>query len=234
MQYFELTPLTHLSLADLDLDALSDYLAAHGDYGRDHEKSQLLTHWGLLHEGHPTVAGMLLFGHEPQRYIPYARIDAARFSGTDWGVLPVEAQNISGQLLEVIASAEIFLQSVVPGAVHEVLREGVINAVVHRDYSIQQSIRLRILEDRIQIHSPGCPPPSVTLTNMGAGVHVLRNPRIYTRLASADFMPYGCMGIARIYGFLREQTGYGLSLSIGAEAQGEVIFSIRNGLAIKP
>ena len=71
MQYFELTPLTHLSLADLDLDALSEYLAVHGDYERDRDKSQLLTHWGLLHEGHPTVAGMVLFGREPQRYIPY-------------------------------------------------------------------------------------------------------------------------------------------------------------------
>jgi predicted HTH transcriptional regulator len=34
--------------------------------------------WGLLENGHPTIAGLLLFGFDPQRHLPFAQINTVR------------------------------------------------------------------------------------------------------------------------------------------------------------
>jgi len=60
----------------------------------------------------------------------------------------------------------------------EMLREALVNALVHRDYSLSAPIRVLMFDDRLEIHSPGCLPNSVTVENIMAGIHVERNPII--------------------------------------------------------
>ena len=56
------------------------------------------------------------------------------------------------------------------------IREGIINAVVHRDYSIDGSdIKFAIFEDRIEITSPGVLPIGITLEDLGTGSSEIRN-----------------------------------------------------------
>jgi ATP-dependent DNA helicase RecG len=81
--YYDETPLPRLSLTDLDLDALDRYLEATGQKELKNNRERLLTNWGLLSVGHPTIAGNVLFGREPQRHLPFAQINAARFPGTE-------------------------------------------------------------------------------------------------------------------------------------------------------
>jgi ATP-dependent DNA helicase RecG len=64
----------------------------------------------------------------------------------------------------------------------EVLREALVNALAHRDYTIVSPIRVIVFADRVEIHTPGQLPNGVTIDSIRLGVHVLRNPTIYNRL----------------------------------------------------
>jgi len=81
--YYDETPLPRLTLTDLDLDALDRYLEATGQEELKSNREQLLMNWGLLSGGHPTIAGNVLFGREPQGHLPFAQINAARFPGAE-------------------------------------------------------------------------------------------------------------------------------------------------------
>jgi ATP-dependent DNA helicase RecG len=84
-----------LSLTDLDLDALDRYLEATGQEELKSNRERLLMNWRLLSGGHPTIAGNVLFGREPQRHLPFAQINAARFPGTESSVEPSEERTSS-------------------------------------------------------------------------------------------------------------------------------------------
>ncbi|MBV9141973.1 MAG: hypothetical protein JO115_13835 [Pseudonocardiales bacterium] len=59
------------------------------------------------------------------------------------------------------------------------LREAVVNALVHRDYTIPGATRVFVLSDRVEVRSPGRSPTGVDAEAMRAGVHVTRSPHIY-------------------------------------------------------
>lgn len=58
----------------------------------------------------------------------------------------------------------------------EIFRELVVNAVVHRDYSIPRKIQVRMFPGRVEIITPGRLVNTVTVDRMKAGISVLRNP----------------------------------------------------------
>jgi len=58
-----------------------------------------------------------------------------------------------------------------PEIPEEVLREGIVNALAHRDWTINASIRLFIFEDRVEIRTPGKLPNTVTIESMKTGCH---------------------------------------------------------------
>ena len=63
----------------------------------------------------------------------------------------------------------------------EVVREAIVNAVAHRDYTISAPIRIFIFDDRVEVRTPGSLPNTVTIDAIRLGaVHVLRNPILYT------------------------------------------------------
>jgi ATP-dependent DNA helicase RecG len=80
----------------------------------------------------------------------------------------------------------------------EMLREAIVNALVHRDYSRSAPIRVLMFTDRIEIHSPGTLPNGVTVENIRAGIHVERNPIILSLMAKLGFMTRLGTGILRI------------------------------------
>jgi ATP-dependent DNA helicase RecG len=219
--YYDETPLPRLTVEDLDLASFESYLKETGqDYLRS-DIERLLSNWYLVANGHPTVAGIVLFGRKPQQHLPYAQINAARFAGTDSSFDPTDRKDLGGRLLEVIDQAERFidLHLPVPHEIRgfepeakrelpkEVLREAIVNAVAHRDYTIRGPIRLFIFDDRIEVHTPGRPPNGVDADAMKAGAHVVRNPWIYARLSDAGLVTRAGTGIRRIMRLVREATG---------------------------
>jgi len=235
--YYDETPLPRLAISDLDLNAFERYLERTGQDEFKSEPERLLTNWGLLLDGHPTIAGIVLFGHNPQRHLPFAQINAARFPGKDSSVNPLDRKDLKGQLLELIDQAETFLDLHLmtphrirgfepepqPELPKEALREAVVNSVAHRDYTIRGPIRLFVFDDRIEIHTPGKAPNSVTEEAMRAGVHVVRNPRIYARLSDAGLVTRAGTGIRRIIRLVREFTGQDVGIEV---TEYEVAFTI--------
>ncbi len=226
--YYDETPLPRLGLSDLDLDALDAYLDRTGQQELGDEPARLLRNWGLLADGHPTVAGVLLFGREPQRHLPAAQINAARFSGTDPAFEPLDRKDITGRLLDLIDDARRFLHIHLqvrheirgfepeprPELPEEALREAIVNAVAHRDYTVQGAVRIFVFDDRVEFHTPGRPPNTVDEAAMRAGVHVVRNPRIYTRLSDAGLVTRAGTGIRRIVRLAREATGKDITIEV--------------------
>ena len=128
----------------------------------------------------PTVAGILLFGRNPQRFLRSAEIVCVRYPGPEMSDEFVR-QEIGGALGDQIRQVEAFvvgnmrrgmrIAGIVREEVNEypvaVVREAIVNAVAHRDYSIRgEGIRLLMFSDRLEVYSPGRLPGHVTLENL--------------------------------------------------------------------
>ncbi|MCL4514265.1 MAG: hypothetical protein M1379_01510 [Firmicutes bacterium] len=80
------------------------------------------------------------------------------------------------------------------------LHEAITNAVIHRDYSIQNDIQIKVFDDRVEFMSPGKLPGQVTVRNMKYE-RFARNPiilRALNRFAEAPNLDIG-EGVKRIY-----------------------------------
>ena len=140
----------------------------------------------------PTNAGVMLFAEEPQRLIGQAEVACVRFKGTDV-VSYIDRRDLRGPLYQLVDDAEQFIYRHmkvgrrIEGFVgveyreypQEAVREAIVNAVVHRDYSLRgQRIRVFMFDDRVEVYSPGTLPPGVSLEKMRRlePQSVLRNP----------------------------------------------------------
>ena len=129
-----------------------------------------------------TVAGLLLCAPSPQDWLPQATILATHYRGLDRSSDQLDAQEIGGPLPTQIADAVRFVvrnmrvsarktpeREDVPQYSKAAVFEAVVNAVAHRDYSMQsRRIRLSMFKDRLEVDSPGQLPNGVTIDGMEA------------------------------------------------------------------
>ena len=127
-----------------------------------------------------TVAGVLLCTPNPEQWLPNACITATRYRGGDRASGQIDTQEITGPLNEQITDAVAFAarhmqvsarkdpaRSDLPQYSEKAVFEALVNAVVHRDYSIRGSkIRLSMFDDRLEIQSPGSLPNNLTVESM--------------------------------------------------------------------
>ena len=226
--FYDETPMQRSAAADLDDEAADEMLQAIGEQGRGLAiaglpQRRLLANWGLLAENTdcPTVAGMILLGAAPQRFLPHAYISALRIPGTEIATPPLDQKRIDGRAFDLLVDAERFLEfhllrrhrirgmepEVVPELPLPALREVLVNAVAHRDYTVAGPIRVLVFEDRVEVRSPGGLPNSVRLAQLPAGVHVLRNPTLYNLLLKRGLVTDAGSGIPRLIQLVRERTG---------------------------
>jgi len=168
----------------------------------------------------PTNAGILLFGKYPKQFIHSAEITAVRFASesmTD----TFNRQDIIGTLPEQIRRTETFLADHLRKSVTlsdkmkreedyeypmEAVRELVINAVAHRDYSIQgDNIRLYMYSDHLEVHSPGSLPGPMTLENLKEE-RFSRNPVIVQVLSDMGFIERLGYGVDRVIELMASQS----------------------------
>ena len=128
-----------------------------------------------------TVAGVLLCSSSPEHWLPNACITATRYRGADRASGQLDSQLIGGPLDKQVREALAFAvrnmsvaarkepaRQDLPQYSERALFEALVNAVVHRDYSIRGSrIRLAMFEDRLEICSPGSLPNNLTIESMG-------------------------------------------------------------------
>jgi len=218
---FEMETVAGATRNDLDEEVIQDYLHRRtARLGRDlgQTEDELLTAIGALTpRGEPTVAGLLLFGKEPQFFIPQSGLIYVRFAGTEPrgpGGLPgySRREEFTGALARMIEECWAILlqemrgEAVVRGLKREdrtlyplfAVREALVNAVCHRDYRLTgRRVEIRQFDDRLEVTSPGGLPGYITLDNI-VEEHFSRNPRLVNGLFEWGYIEQLGLGIDRM------------------------------------
>lgn len=128
-----------------------------------------------------TNTGVLFFAREPLRFLRHATVDCVLLAGTD-KVDILDRKELKGNLVENVKQAMIFLKMHLPlkyeitglkrqeilEIPEEVLREAVLNAVMHRDYHFESAnIAVEVYRDRVEISDPGGLPPGMKPEDLG-------------------------------------------------------------------
>jgi ATP-dependent DNA helicase RecG len=167
-------------------------------------------------ESTPTRLGLLVVGHDPQRFLPGAYLQFLRFDGTELSDPIKDQKDLSGRLLDKLRRLEDVLAAHISVATEigteptEVrrpdyplvaLREIARNAILHRTYEgTNAPVRIHWFTDRIEIHSPGGPYGQVTSDNFGTpGMTDYRNPHLAEAMKNLGLVQkFGVgIGIAR-------------------------------------
>lgn len=186
------------SIVDLNLTKIDQYFNRYDiDFSSEseNEKVKLLQNTDVLTEDKKvTLAGLLIFGINPQKYLHNAGISFAHFNGSEITEELLDKQNINGNLdyqvdlgLSVIKN-NLLNPSGIKGTKREALgflyedkvfRELLVNSCVHRNYSITGSrIRIFLFNNRIEFISPGRLPNTITIEKLRGGVSYAINPII--------------------------------------------------------
>lgn len=222
--HYDESPVLAASLDELSLSAFEAYhkLQFGVPLGTQLEQSgldlnRLLRNLRLLHDLDGelvlSVAAVLVFGQEPQRFMPQSRVSAVAFAGNDEDSDLLDRREIVGRLATIIEDTKAFLERNIRAPAREqgfrredillydltALGEAVVNAVAHRDYSLSGSqIRVFLFQNRVEVRSPGRLPNSVTLDNIKLGVHAERNRAIATLLTQLGYMSAIGTGVPRL------------------------------------
>lgn len=238
--YYDETPISKASLGSLDMDYFKYFLEKYLDISPEESliENYLKNLKVITNKKKPTLAGILFFGKNPQQFIPYAKIIAAYIPGMDVSIPPSDKKDLEGKIPDMLEDSLKFLKLYIkeehkikgfdselyPEIPEKVLREGIVNAVAHRDYTINASIRLFIFEDRIEIRTPGRLPNTVTIESMKiAGCHVLRNPTLYNLLYKIGMITDIGSGIYRMIKTIKEKLNKEIKLN---ETETEFVLSI--------
>ena len=219
--FFDEAPISRATVLDLDMDYFGEFVQ---NYIGIRPEEELISNFlrnlkVTTSDNQPTLAGILFFGKKPEEFIGYAKITAAYIPGEDISTPPADKKDLSKRIPEVISGAISFLRlylkekheikgfepEVYPEVPENVLREGIVNALAHRDYTISAPIRLFIFDDRVEIRTPGRLPNTVTVESMRLGTHVLRNPTIYNFLNKIGMVTDIGSGIPRMIRIMKEQ-----------------------------
>jgi ATP-dependent DNA helicase RecG len=218
-------PQEHANLNELSTPALERYRKAAEipDAPDSAAFQRRLARQGLLvHDGQqwtPTGFGMLLFGDDPRTAMPQAGLLATIHypDGNE------ETHDFDGPLVDIPEEVMQWLQNKLPNVLDrsearrrsrsapffELVREGVVNALVHRDYDqAGAKCQLQVYPDKIVIMSPGPPVAPITIAQMQSfdAPMLSRNPVLHFVLAELE---------------LAEERGLGLkSMRLKAESAG--------------
>jgi predicted HTH transcriptional regulator len=164
---------------------------------------QVLENKELLSKNRLTLAGNLLFGLEPQRFCPSFYVDCCYFMGKSMATNSYKSQKtLHGTFNTMLNEALSFIKSNLRSYQVEkdfnsnakleieetIFTELVINALVHRDYYINASIKIFMFDDRVEILSPGKLTNSLTVEKIKNGLSVHRNPVLNS--ISKKILPY--------------------------------------------
>ncbi|MEM8530517.1 MAG: ATP-binding protein [Chloroflexota bacterium] len=172
------------------------------------------------HAYEPTNAGLLLFGNDVERFFPQCEVTLVRYRGREMSDEFLR-EDIRDTLVETVRRAEMWLSENMRrgsrmiglerkdwvqfplGAVREVL----VNAIAHRDYSIRgEGIRIALYADRLECYSPGRLPGHVTVHNI-VEERFSRNESLVQVLADYGLIERLGYGIDRM---LKQMTEAGL------------------------
>lgn len=197
-----------------------------------------------------TVAAMLLFGKAPTQFLPGARVRFLRYEGIVAEVGSkfnlVKDITIEKPLHQLLTDSKKLLESQmrefqqlgrdgvfkkIPEYPAFAWLEGLVNAVAHRDYSVQGDyIRITMFDDRIEFSSPGKLPSIVTVDNIQT-TRFSRNPMIARVLSDFGWVRELNEGVKRIY---TDMQSFFLDPPIFSEPNGNTVkLVLKNNIAAR-
>ncbi|MCP3956502.1 MAG: ATP-dependent DNA helicase RecG [bacterium] len=173
----------------------------------------------------PTTGAILLMGRKPNRFMPQAGITAVAYSGEEKDYAAIERAVLRGPIVPLLsAEGEVVENGLIGQAMDflrrnsrveswiddggrrqdrwtypiEAVREAVVNAIAHRDYTIAVTdIELSIYGDRLEVISPGNLPNTVTVEKMRSGYRATRNELIKEVLRDYRYIEATGLGVPR-------------------------------------
>lgn len=213
--------------------------------------SEILELMGITQSGLPTLSGILVFSDYPQAFFPQLSITAVSVPGTEIGELGDDGERfidnvrIQGPISIMLEEATSFVRKnsrtktivTTEGRREDkteypitAVREAILNALVHRDYSIHTEntpISIEMYRDRIEIKNSGGLYGNFTVDNLGKGRPDTRNPILANILEVMKVTENRYSGIPTIY---REFEKVGLPKPEFEVVRGEFTVIFRNNL----
>lgn len=249
----DIRPVAQVGVRDLDQDRLAQYVLRRKQ-DRPHfatlELSQLYDLIGVTKNGDVTLAAVLLFSPYPQAYFPQLSIIATHVPGTEMGLLDeqgqrfIDSKRLEGTLPEMLEQAVGFVRNNMqvstridpatgrrmdrPEYPLDAVRETILNALVHRDYSIHTEgmpIQLTMYSDRLEVANPGGLYGRLTVDQLGKVQPDTRNPVLVTAMESLGQTENRYSGIPRIQHAMAE---LGLPAPVFVNTRSNFSVTLRN------
>lgn len=249
----DIRPAERVSLQYLSQDKLEEYLSR-----KKHERpnlaqlslQQLYELTGITQEGQVTLAALLLFGLYPQAYYPQLSIIATCVPAEEMGQLDengnrfTDSKRIEGTLPDMLDGALTFvrnnmrvatkidpqtgLRTDLPQYPMDAVREAVLNALVHRDYSFHTEgmpIQLVMYTNRMEIINPGGLYGRLTVDQLGNAQPDTRNPVLVTAMETLGKAENRYSGVPTIRYAMKKQ---GLPDPVFTDCRGEFSVALYN------
>ncbi|PWU07631.1 MAG: transcriptional regulator [Verrucomicrobia bacterium] len=193
-QAFDEMPQPKCSVKDIDFEAVQKLFSPKRKLIKKDLENLKIIDW-YQKKLVPTVGGILLFGKNRDQMFPDAWIQYARFHGNEKKDL-LDQLDIREHLPFAVDQAVDFLKkhALLEGKIEyirredrwnipiEAIREGIINAIIHADYSLQGiAIKIAVFDDRIEISNPGLFVNGITAEDIHDGTSKIRN-RVLARI----------------------------------------------------
>jgi ATP-dependent DNA helicase RecG len=164
----------------------------------------------------PTQAGIILFGLKPRYFLPGNYVQFLLFPGTEMTDLPIDQAEIDGDLPSMIREIELRIRTVtthvlvqkehwqeqlLPDYPEWAVRELILNALVHRDYTVNTPVRFYVFSNRIEITNPGGLFGGSRAENFPT-VNAYRNPVLAEAVKTLGFINRFGFGVQRAQSLL--------------------------------
>lgn len=202
---FDMMAVYQASEKDLNEKKILEFLNERKTSKAEKLSHSILKSYELVTEEHsityPSVAGILLFGKEPQRYFSEAMIICSHFSGIS-GRNAMASLDCEGTLFEQFNTAFNFVLSKLESSFiirapkreeqleipPEAIREVLLNAVIHRNYHINGPTKIAIYDNRIEVFTPGTFPGPISVENLDLGLTYTRNKAVCKAFREAGYI----------------------------------------------
>jgi ATP-dependent DNA helicase RecG len=196
-------------------------------------------------EGRLRVAAWLMFAKHPAQGFPNAHVRVLQYAANERGtgvalnLIAGHDVRCGGRLPEQIKQAAALVDEWMPRRnalalsgrfedqpmlPRQVWLEGLVNAVIHRSYSIQgDHVRVELFPNRIEITSPGRFPSFADPNDPISIMRYARNPRIARAMAELGYALELGEGITRMFTWMRER---GLDEPMYSQVSGHVVLTL--------
>lgn len=220
IRFYEDEPVFRSTLDDIDMRFVAKYCKKIGYSKTPEEYIMQNKDYSVNVAGRQEMssAAIMMFGKNPQRFFPRSYVRFIRYEGTEAKVgvemNVIKDKIFQGRILDLVEQTTEYVRTQIKEHTYLgpegrfvteseypefVWKELIVNAIIHRDYSIKGTdIQIKMFDDHITVESPGTLPGTVRLNNM-RDIHFSRNPKMAQLLHEYEYVREFGEGIDRIY-----------------------------------